>query len=286
MIKLAVIGDPIEHSLSPLVHGGVMDALGLDYAYEKVQVKKGELPEFLSYAKRTGISGFNVTMPHKIDIIPYLDTLDEEASLFGAVNTVKIQNGRFWGYNTDAKGYELALKSKGYSLSGSRVVILGAGGVVRTLALKAASVGASEIRICNRTLETAKEIAESVHQKTGVPVYAEEFLVERISEIGKDCNILMNATPLGMSGVDQDFEDLSFLDTLPSGALVSDLIYRPDRTRFLQKAERLGLSTLNGLGMLIYQGILADEIYLNCVMDQDKIFESVAWKMKKELGYA
>ncbi len=284
MIKLAVIGDPIKHSLSPLVHGGVMDALGLDYAYEKVQVKKGELPEFLSYAKRTGISGFNITMPHKIDIIPYLDAMDEEAKLFGAVNTVKIQNGRFLGYNTDAKGYELALKSKGYSFSGNRVVILGSGGVVRTLALKAATVGASEIRICNRTLETAKEIAESVHQKTGVPVYAEEFLIERIAEIGKDCNILMNATPLGMCGVDQEFEDLSFLNTLPSGALVSDLIYCPEKTRFLQKAEQLGLSTLNGLGMLLYQGILADEIYLEQLLEREKIYESVSQTIRMALN--
>lgn len=284
MIKLAVIGDPIEHSLSPLVHGGVMEALGVAYTYEKVRVKKGELRDFLVYVKENGITGFNLTMPHKTDIIPYLDEIDEEAKLFGSVNTVKIRDGKLFGFNTDAMGYVMALESKNYFFRGSRVVVLGAGGVVRTLALKAADLGATEVRICNRTYKKAEEIAKMVNDKTGVPVIAEDFSFEKMTAVAKTCDIFINATPLGMHGIDRDFEDLSFLEALPASALVSDLIYNPDKTMLLRKAESLGLTTLNGLGMLIYQGILADEIYLDRTMEKKKIYDFVSQKIKKELG--
>ncbi|MBO5364105.1 MAG: shikimate dehydrogenase [Clostridia bacterium] len=284
MIKLAVVGDPIEHSLSPLVHGGAMDFIGAEYAYEKVQVKKGELPDFLSYAKEKGMNGFNLTMPHKVDILEYLDEIDDEARFFSSVNTVKIMDGQLLGFNTDAMGYVMALKSKGYSFQNSRVVILGAGGVVRTLALKAARLGATDIRICNRTVEKAEEIARLVNARTGVSVSAEEFSLERIVNAGKTCDILINATPLGMHGVERDFEDLSFLEVLPKTTLVSDLIYNPAKTKLLEKAERLGLTTLNGLGMLIYQGILADEIYLAQTLEKEKIYEAVSKKINDEVG--
>ncbi len=284
MIKLAVIGDPIEHSLSPLVHGGVMEALEIPCAYEKVQVKKGGLPEFLSYAKKTGITGFNLTMPHKVDIIPYLDEMDAEAQVFDSVNTVKIKDGKLFGHNTDALGYVMSLQTKGYTIQNSRVVILGAGGVVRTLSLKFAKDGAKEIKICNRTMEKAEEIANSVHAKTGVPVFCDGFSVDGITKACRECDVLVNATPLGMHGVSREFEDLSFLEVLPKDALVSDLIYNPDRTKLLTKADELGFKTINGLGMLIYQGILADEIYLEKVLNREEIFEKVSTKIKQVLG--
>ncbi len=285
MIKLAIIGDPIEHSLSPLVHGGVMEVLGVPYAFEKVRVKQGELEKFLDYAKKEEITGFNLTMPHKMDVIPFLDEIDEEASLFGAVNTVKIENGKFLGFNTDALGYTMALESMGYSFQGSRVVILGAGGVVRTLALKAANCGAKEIHICNRTKDKAGEIALSVNQKTGVPVFAEEFSVDAIAKVGKTCDIFINGTPLGMHGVDQEFEDLSFLESLPKTALISDLIYNPSKTKLLGLAEKKGYPVLNGLGMLIYQGILADEIFLGKTLDKNKVYQKICQRMVEKCGF-
>ncbi len=284
MIKLAVIGDPIEHSLSPLVHGVVMECIKKPYQYQKVQVKKGELQDFLSYAKEEGIHGFNLTMPHKVDVLPLLDEMDEEAKLFQSVNTVKVSQGRLSGYNTDALGYELSMNIKGYSFANSRVVILGAGGVVRTLALKAAKSGAKEIFICNRTKEKAVEIAENVAQVTGTPVYSGAFNVEAITEFVKSCDIIMNGTPLGMHGVSGDYEDLSFLEAVPKTALVSDLIYNPSKTKFLAKAESLGLDTMNGLGMLIYQGILADEIYLGQTLNREELFQSIGRKICEKLG--
>lgn len=275
MIKLAVIGDPISHSLSPLVHGSALDALKVPYHYEKVQVKKGELQEFIEYAKKEEIDGFNLTMPHKTDIIEYLDGIDKDAELFGSVNTVKIKDGKLFGFNTDAEGYVRALNMKGYTFKDAKVVILGAGGVVSTLALKAGDMGAKSITVLNRTESKAEAVSKYVTEKTGAVVISGKMTVENISENIKDCDILINATPLGMHGVDGDFEDLSFLDALSETALVSDLIYNPPKTKFLKRAEELNKPTLNGLGMLIFQGLLADQIYLDMDFDLEKIYQEV-----------
>lgn len=275
MIKLAVIGDPISHSLSPLVHGSALDALKVPYHYEKVQVKKGELQEFIEYAKKEEIDGFNLTMPHKTDIIEYLDGIDKDAELFGSVNTVKIKDGKLFGFNTDAEGYVRALNMKGYTFKDAKVVILGAGGVVSTLALKAGDMGAKSITVLNRTESKAEAVSKYVTEKTGAVARSGKMTVENISENIKDCDILVNATPLGMHGVDEDFEDLSFLDALAETALVSDLIYNPPKTKFLKRAEELNKPTLNGLGMLIFQGLLSDQIYLDMDFDLEKIYQEV-----------
>lgn len=283
MIKLAVIGDPIEHSLSPWVHGDVMEMLHIPYAYEKVQVRQGELQRFLDYARQEEITGFNLTMPHKVDIIPYLDEIDNEAKLFGAVNTVKIENGRLLGFNTDALGYVLDLESRGYSFQDSKVVVLGAGGVVRTLVRKAASMGAQNICICNRTKEKAWELAEAVRKENGISVSVRGLSGDEIRDAVRDCHILINGTPLGMHGVERDFDDLSFLDAMPQSALVSDLIYNPEKTQLIKGADQLGLQTMNGMGMLIYQGILADEIYLNQTLDKKNLCEKIRPDLVKAL---
>ena len=275
MIKLAVIGDPISHSLSPLVHGSALDAMKVPYHYEKVQVKKGELLDFIEYAQKEGIDGFNLTMPHKVDIIEYLDGIDKDAELFGSVNTVKIKDGKLFGYNTDAEGYVKALEMKGYTFQNSNIVILGAGGVVSTLALKAGDMGADSITILNRTENKAEAISKYVADKTGTVVKCGKMTTENILKNAENCDILINATPLGMHGVDGDYEDLSFLDALPQNALVSDLIYNPPKTRFLKRAEELKKPILNGLGMLISQALLADQIYLDMTFDLEKVYKEV-----------
>lgn len=275
MIKLAVIGDPIAHSLSPHVHGAALDALNIPYEYEKVQVKKGELEDFLRYARERKIDGFNLTMPHKVDILPYLDEIDEEAERFRSVNTVCVRKGKLYGYNTDAEGYTASLKMTGREFKDSRVVILGAGGVVRTLALKAAWEGVGEIWILNRTVHKAEAVCRSVKEKTDAQVFAGSLEIETLKEVCSNCDILINATPLGMHGVSENFSEFAFLDALPGEALVSDLIYNPEKTMLLQEAERRELSTLNGLGMLIFQGLLADRIYTDLEFDMKAVYGRV-----------
>jgi len=277
MLKLAVIGDPIAHSLSPDVHGAALHALGIAHSYEKVQVKKGELSQFLSYVKEKKLDGFNLTMPHKLDIIPYLAGMDASAKRFGSVNTVKVVDGSLYGFNTDAGGYVASLKDAGCFVENSRVLILGAGGVVRTLAQELAFQGAKEIRILNRTTAKAEEIAASIDGNLTVGSLEPDELCRSCEH----CDILVQATPLGMHGVDSDFEDVSFLQHLPKSAMVTDLIYNPPKTKLLAAAEQQGLATMNGLGMLIYQALLADRIYTDTQFELKPIYKTVIEKLKK-----
>lgn len=277
MLKLNVIGDPIEHSKSPVVHGMVLDALGISCDYEKVLVRKGGLKEYVARALAENVSGFNLTMPHKVDIIPFLEEIDRDAELFGAVNTVKIKDGKLYGYNTDARGFILSLEQNGFDIRSKNVVILGAGGVVSTLALKFAGLGAAKLTILNRTQSKAEDICQRIKQLQNDGIIAcgtqAEFGgTENISGYMTECDLLINATPLGMSGIDKDYTDLSFLNALSADALVADLIYNPPKTKFLVYAEKHGNKIINGLGMLIGQAILADEIYLDKKLDISGLF--------------
>ncbi len=283
MINLAVIGDPIDHSLSPAVHGAILNELQIPYHYQKVQVKKGELEQFLQFVIDEKIDGFNLTMPHKVDILPYLDEIDDEAVYFRSVNTVRVTNGKFYGYNTDAGGYVASLKQCGKTFSGNRVTFLGSGGVVRTLALKAAREGAEEIRVLSRRVSASEEVCSMVRTETGVRTLAAEMQMDTMTKICCDTDILIHATPLGMHGVTDNFTDLSFLDALPNHALVSDLIYNPEETLLIQEAKKCGCQTMNGLGMLIFQAILADEIYLGQEFDQKALYSLVYEKVKKQV---
>ncbi|MBR5152009.1 MAG: shikimate dehydrogenase [Clostridia bacterium] len=271
MLNLAVIGDPISHSCSLQVHGAAFSALGIPCSYERIRVKKGELQSFLDYAIEKGLNGFNLTMPHKVDILPYLSGMDDAAKRFGAVNTVLVKEGKLYGFNTDAEGYIQAVSDAGCQVKDSNVLILGAGGVVRTLALALKDAGAKKIRILNRTLEKAEEIAEPLSGIGSAGTLKQKELCESC----QDCQILVQATPLGMHGVKEDFSDLTFLECLPKNAMVTDLIYNPPKTALLAKAEELGLSTLNGMGMLIYQALLADRIYTGTEFSLKLVYEEV-----------
>lgn len=284
MLKIAVIGDPIEHSLSPIVHGAALSALGIDYEYERTRVKKGGLSDYIEYAKKNGICGFNLTMPHKVDVIPYLSEVDESGCVFDSVNTVCIKDSRLYGYNTDGVGYKLSLKRCGYTFDKSRVVILGAGGVVRTLAITAAMEGAESICILNRTKSRGEEVCEIVAQKTNIKIDCGNFLTSELEKRCSSADIVINATPLGMGGIDEDFASFDFLDGISKGALVSDLIYNPYETSLLKEAKIRGLKTQNGLGMLIYQALVADEYYLGQKIDMEEIYDSVEQAARCEMN--
>ncbi len=262
-LNLAVIGSPIAHSLSPIIHMTAVPGC----SYEKIEVKKGELKDFLTYA-RENLDGFNLTMPHKVDVIPFLDEMSDMAREFSSVNTVRVKDGRLYGYNTDADGYISALLNKGYDPKDKKIVFLGAGGVAEPIVKKIAERGAQKIVILNRTIEKAKALVKNIDKAEAQP----------FSDIKKCCEgaeILINATPIGMEGVDAEFEDFEFLKALSPGALVSDLIYAPRMTKLLKSAEAIGLKVMNGLDMLIFQAILADEIYLDKKLEVNEIYKKV-----------
>ncbi len=252
--KLCIIGDPVTHSKSPLLQNAMCQALDLDYIYLCQPVKPEGLEDFLAAAKALGYAGFNATMPFKELLIPYLDELDPVSKKLGAVNTVCIKNGKLYGYNTDCPGYVAALLAAYFDPRDKAVLLLGAGGAAKAVAVGLAGAGARSITVANRTREKAEMVAGLIPGQGSVT----DWSVSALSQAAGQCDLLVNATSLGMAG-QGEFDDLTFLEALPRGALVSDLIYHPAETLLLRRAKALGYRTLNGIPLLVHQAILALE---------------------------
>lgn len=265
-MRLQVIGDPVLHSKSPVIQGAMLAALGLDIEYTRHVVRRGELPRYLAWARENGVTGFNATMPHKEDLLPLLDEVDPAAETMGAVNTVCLRNGKWTGFNTDGAGAVAALRD-GLSMDPNRltVTLLGAGGAAKAVALALSAAGAERVFVCNRTLSRAQALCAHDPLKRLTPA---AFDVGTLSSLAAKSQLLVNCTNLGMAGCPDQFEDFSFLDALPPHAAVFDAIYHPAETELLAQARRRGLSTLNGLPMLVNQAVLALEHFLNRPLDR------------------
>ncbi len=262
MRRLCVIGDPVSHSKSPLIQNTMLQALGLDYEYSGQRVAAGELPQWLDRVRREDWAGFNATMPHKQDLVPLMDHLDEDAKLYRAVNTVCYKNGEFYGYNTDGGGFVRALEEAGIQIQGTRFALLGAGGAAKAVTLKLAQQGAAQVRICNRTAEKAAALAACAPDVLCVSGFSPAELAAACAA----ADVLINCTNLGMAGF-SPFEGLDFLEALPADAAVCDLIYHPLKTDLLARAEALGHPIMNGLPLLIHQAILSLEHFTGACID-------------------
>jgi shikimate dehydrogenase len=262
-----VIGDPVEHSLSPALHGAVFETLGLEAVYEKVRVPPGALEDF---AGKNSLRGYNVTIPHKESIIPFLDEVSGEARLAGAVNTVVREGGRQIGYNTDMEGLLRALRGNGTEYRDRVVCVFGTGGAARGVVCKAALEGAGEIRIFGRNGAKAAGIVRAAAGQ-GDPYRKEPLFRGLPSPEGvRGADIFINATPLGMAGFGEDFSSpgvsrqgvsTAFLEGLPDKALVYDCVYTPGETTLVKAARDRGLRAENGLSMLVWQGLLAEVFF-------------------------
>ena len=254
-----IIGHPVSHSLSPLMQNAAFEALRLPYCYLPFEVPADGLQRAVQAILPLGILGMNVTIPHKEAVIPFLDSLAPEAQAIGAVNTIEVLSGRLIGHNTDGKGFLRSLSEMEVDPSGKRVILLGAGGAAKGVAISLAETGLSEIILINRNLERAKALADrltSLHPRLKISLLGRNF--ER-SDVRNDTpTLLINATPLGMKEDDPSPFPLSFLD--PSW-VIADLVYRPDETALLMAARKAGSKIIPGLGMLLYQGALAFEIW-------------------------
>ncbi|SBW11126.1 Shikimate dehydrogenase [uncultured Eubacteriales bacterium] len=263
MKKLCVIGDPVAHSKSPLIHTAMLKELGLDYVYLHQQVKRGETESWVERARAEGYAGFNATMPHKEALVPLMDELDEDAGMYGSVNTVCMRDGKLYGHNTDGRGFFAALADEGISVAGKNILLLGAGGAAKAVALKLAQQGAGRVTVCNRTVSKAEELCK---QDPAVLAPA-DFSAGTLTRLAEESELLVNCSSLGMEETGGRFEDLSFLEALPSRAAVCDLIYFPAETELLRAARRLGHHTVNGLGMLLWQAIFALEHFTDTRID-------------------
>ncbi len=260
---MAVIGDPIAHSLSPLMHNDIIATNGLNAVYFPFHVKPEGLAKFVESAKNLGFAGFNATMPHKTPLLDIVDIIDEEAASYHSINTVKIRDGVTYGYNTDVHGLFTAFEDAGIGLEGSRIMILGAGGAAGSIVIGAESQKVGSVTVFNRTLDKSESLCGNLEYAS-----AKEWTAEEMRRAASESDIIINCTSLGMSGMESDFEDLSFLDE--TSAMLCDLIYNPWETAFLRYGRERGLKTMNGIWMLIYQGILAFEIFMDVKLDRKK----------------
>ena len=265
-MRLQVIGDPVLHSKSPVIHAAMLSTLGLDIPYDAHVVRRGELPAYLAWAKENGVTGFNATMPHKEDLLPLLDGIDPAARAIDSVNTVCIQNGKLYGYSTDGPGFLAALEHE-MDLSPDRmtVTLLGAGGAAKAVALTLVDAGAARVYVCNRTVERAEALCALDPTGCLTPAGSD---AETLARCAARSALLVNCTNLGMAGCPGQFADFCFLDALPDGAAVYDLIYHPAETELLAQSRRPGLRTENGLPMLVWQAVLALEAFLDRPLDR------------------
>ncbi|MDK9705935.1 MAG: shikimate dehydrogenase [Desulforhopalus sp.] len=252
--KLVVLlGDPLGHSVSPAMHNRLFEKLGLDYCYMPVQVTPENLRTVFAGLTKMNVAGFNVTIPHKIAIIDYLDALDPLAATIGAVNTICIKDGRTIGYNTDGEGFIRSLhEAAGTIVHGKRVLILGCGGAVRAIAMTLAFQGAEKIVIANRTMAKAEALAAEINTRIGNCAVAIAAEPESQAEAIKSCDILVNGTSIGMYPRQEDSPiDLTLLE---SHLVVADIVYNPHTTKLLAAAQAKGCRIVHGIGMLIHQG--------------------------------
>jgi shikimate dehydrogenase len=251
-----VIADPIEHTVSPAMHNAAFKQAGIDYLYLPFRVKKEGLGEAIAGMRALNIRGLNVTIPHKVAVIPFLDELDDLAQRIGAVNTIVNDNGVLRGYNTDATGFLQALLERGVEPRGKRVIILGAGGASRAISLILAERG-SNLIILNRTWDKAKEQANRISHTCQREVQALKLDRKNLAGALNRADILVNATSVGMS---PDIEETPVTaDLVKPPVIVFDIVYNPIKTRLLREAEAAGAETISGIDMLVWQGALAFE---------------------------
>ncbi|MCR5459278.1 MAG: shikimate dehydrogenase [Acetatifactor sp.] len=279
-----LIGNPVEHTMSPAIHNFLARQTGQNLAYLPFPVKDGEkLGDAVRGALSMDFLGLNVTVPYKSDVIPYLEETDELAAQIGAVNTLVRTQGGFKGYNTDMPGLYRAMLSDGVSVEGESVLILGAGGVARAVAMMLAKKNAAEIRILNRTLEKAEAIASEINQLEGKEaVIPMELSAWKELPKGKRY-LVIQATKVGMypdvnAAV---IEETSFYERVKAGY---DLIYNPMDTKFMQLTRQGGGEAYHGFKMLLYQGIIAYELWTGVRISEElaaKTYQYVLEQMKK-----
>lgn len=275
---VGLLATPIGHTLSPRLHNLGYSIKGLNYAYLAFEVGNDNLEEAVNGMRAVDAAGFNVSMPNKMEIIQYLDELDDSAKYSGAVNTVVNDNGKLIGHNTDGQGYVENLLNHGVEIEGKKITLVGSGGAATPIAFQLAQSGVSEISIFARNdqyFKQAEENARKINEDMKeFNVKANIFPLEDKEQFRKeiaDSVVLANGTSLGMKPLD----DLSIvdetLDVLRKDLVVTDVVYNPQKSKLLQQAEDAGCTAINGLGMMSWQGAIAFKLFTGVDMPREEI---------------
>jgi len=251
-----IIGYPVKHSLSPIMQTAAFEELEIDAVYVPFEVKPENLKSAVEGLKALNVKGFNVTVPHKEKIIENLDFLSDEAEVIGAVNTVKHEEGKLTGYNTDAEGFIRSLKEEGIDVKGKRVLMFGAGGAAKAVGYSLLREGVKFLNVVNRNFSRAKQLGDLLGKFGNVLIYPlKEGTVEVLL---KDVDLIVNTTSVGLKDTDPHLFDYS---KIPEGIVVVDIIYNPSETPLIKAAKERSCKVINGLGMLVHQGAVAFEIW-------------------------
>lgn len=269
---IGLIGYPLGHSLSPVMQNAAFQSKGINNVYLPIEVKPDNLETVVKAIPNMNFDGFNVTIPFKVEIMKYLHEVDELAKGIGAVNTVVIKDGRLKGYNTDGSGFLCSLEEGiGSKVEDKSFFVLGSGGASRAVCMTLAMNNARKIYICNRTIEKAKVLVSDINARYGNSIIVVPMVYENMKETLKDADILINTTSVGTyPKVDEIPIDKNLLN---SELTIYDVIYNPNKTKLLLEAEKLGCRIISGLGMLVYQGAKAFELWTGVKAPVELMFQ-------------
>lgn len=271
-----LLGSPVGHSLSPLMYNETFQLLGIDWVYLCFDTGQAELKNLVQGFRDMNVFGFNITMPDKERIMEHLDSLSEAAEMIGAVNTVKNEDGRLIGHNTDGIGYMRSAAEQGYDIHSGPMTLLGAGGAASSIAVQAALDGIPVLHIVNRkgrSWNRAQKIVDLINHNTSCRADLTDFADQKaLGRCLEESTLLTNATSIGMAPV-TDISPISDISMFHPGLTVSDIIYNPGCTKLLSDAKQAGCRTFNGMYMLLHQGAAAFQIWTGLEMPVEKIRE-------------
>lgn len=274
---VGAFGDPIDENPTGVMEEAAFAAKGLDFRYLTIKVNKDDLKAAMEGMRAMNFRGINLTIPHKVKVLQYLDELSEAAEIIGAVNMVVNRSGKLWGENTDGKGYLTSLKNAGISPEGKNITILGAGGAARAISVECALAGAKKITIANIEKEQGEILVDLLRKRTTAD--AQFIMWDKPVEVPSDTYILSNATSVGLyPDVDQK-PNINY-DSIHSGMVVTDVIFNDPNSLFLQEAVKRGAQTINGLGMLVNQGALNFTLWTGVEAPIEVMIDT----LKKEFG--
>lgn len=262
-----ILGTPISHTLSPMMHSFMAKSTGQDLAYLAFDVTPENFDGVLEGVKKMGASGFNITAPHKIRVMKHLDVVSKDAEIMDSVNTIVNKNGIWHGYNTDGDGFCESLLIEGCEIKDKNILMMGAGGSARSLCYKLAKFGAKSITITSRSMDKIHIIGDMVEKYTNASFY------DKFSK-NKNYDILINTTPLGMHP-DENKNPCGFMDIINEEMTCVDIIYNPKKTLFLKEAEKRNAKIINGLSMLVLQGVLAFEKFCDIELPKKETYNEL-----------
>ncbi len=259
---LGVVGKPVRHSLSPAIHNFLSEKLDEDYVYTAFEPETME--QAVAGVKGLGIRGINVTAPFKFDALRLVDIVSENAALSGSVNTIVNNDGVLTGYSTDGEGLYRSMKRAGINVEGKKILLLGAGGAAMPVCVMLKLKGAKAVVVKNRTEAKATELCASLNNKMNTDIF-------QVFTKKEAFDVIINTTSVGLGTNESPIDDLSFFDGIKAAV---DLIYHPAKTKFLKDAEEKGITILNGLGMLVFQAVIAYEHFTGVIVP-DSLYEEV-----------